>query len=136
MVVIDRDVDRPLHKQLADLLREQIVSGVLSPGDFLPSEEYLAQTHLLSRTAVRRGVEILVHEGRVTKNKGQRTIVRERPQRKVVSLDSGDAVDTRMPTEAERRTLSIPVGEPVFEVHRRSGKVDLFAGAATTLRAP
>jgi DNA-binding GntR family transcriptional regulator len=133
--MIDRDADRPLHKQLADLLRDLINSGGLARGE-LPSEIYLGQAYGLSRTAVRKAVEILLNEGLVTKKKGQRTKVRERPQRHVVLLDAGDEVDTRMPTEAERRQLGIPLGEPVFEVRRHGGGTELFAGASTTLRTP
>ena len=134
--MVDHDADRALHKQLADLLRDEINSGALSPGDVLPSELYLAQTHGLSQTAVRRAIELLKNEGLVTKRRGRRTWVRERPPRQVVLLNPGDEVETRMPTEAERRQLGIPVGEPVFVVRRHDSEPELFAGASTTLRAP
>lgn len=133
--MVDRDARRALHRQLADLLRDQIQSGALAPGALLPAENYLGQTYDMSRTAVRRAIEILVHEGLLTKAKGQRTRVRERRERQVVLLAAGDAVETRMPTEAERLQLVIPVGEPVFVVRRSSGEVELHAGASTSLRA-
>jgi GntR family transcriptional regulator len=134
--VIDHDADRALHKQLADLLRDEIDSGALPPGELLPSELYLRQTHGLSQTVVRRALELLQNEGLVTKRRGRRTCVRERSPRQVVLLSRGDDVDTRMPTEAERRLLGMPVGEPVFLVRRPGGKIELFAGGSTTLRAP
>lgn len=133
--MIDREADRALHRQLADLLREQIKSGDLAPGDLLPAEDYLAQTHGLSRTAIRRAIDLLLHEGLVSKSKGRRTQVREERQRELVQLDEGDTVNTRMPTEDERREMRLPVGEPVFEVRRASGAVELLPGAGTTLRA-
>ncbi len=136
MGVIDRDGDRALYRQLADLLRDQIETGALAPGDLLPSETYLAQTHDLSRTAIRRAIEILLNEGLVTKGRGRRTRVRERVDRHVVQLQPGDLVDTRMPTESERRALGVPVGEPVFVVRRAGGTEELLAGGSTRLRAP
>jgi DNA-binding GntR family transcriptional regulator len=134
--MIDREADRALHKQLADLLREEINSGALEPGTPLPSETYLGQTHGLSRTAVRRALELLLHEGLIMKGRGQRTVVRERPRRGVVVLESGDQIEARMPTEAERRNLGVSVGEPVLEVRRSNGAVELLAAASTTLHVP
>lgn len=133
--MIDRESDRPLHKQLADLLREQINSGELPPDALLPSETYLGQTYDLSRTAVRRAVEVLLHEGLVSKSKGRRTSVRGETERRVVMLVDGDEVSVRMPAEAERRQLGMPVGEPVFVVRRAAGRIDVFPGGSTTLRA-
>lgn len=133
--MIDRELDRPLHKQLADLLRDQIHSGELPPGTLLPSETYLGQTHDLSRTAVRRAVEVLLHEGLVSKSKGRRTSVREQVERRLVVLGAGDEVDVRMPAEAERRQLGMPIGEPIIAVRRAGGEVELYAGASTTLRS-
>jgi DNA-binding GntR family transcriptional regulator len=133
--MVDRDARRALHRQLADQLRDQITSGGLRPGASLPAEDYLAQTHGLSRTAVRRAIEILVYEGLLIKARGQRTKVREQRERQVVLLGAGDDAETRMPTEAERATLGIPPGEPVFVVRRAGGEVELYAGASATLRA-
>jgi DNA-binding GntR family transcriptional regulator len=134
--MIDREADRALHRQLADLLREQINSGALEPGAALPSETYLGQTHGLSRTAVRRALELLLNEGLIVKERARRTTVRERPQRGIVVLEPGDRIEARMPTETERRLLSVPVGEPVLEVRRADGAVELLAGASTTLQVP
>lgn len=133
--MVDRDARRALHRQLADLLRDQIQSGVLASGALLPSETYLGQTYDMSRTAVRKALDVLVYEGLLTKAKGQRTRVREQPERRVVLLRLGDDVETRMPTEAERGELGIPAGEPVLVVRRASGEMELHAGASTTLRA-
>ena len=133
--MVDRDARRALHRQLADLLRDQITSGGLRPGALLPSETYLGQTYDMSRTAVRRAIDLLVYEGLLTKTKGQRTRVREQRERQVVTLAAGDNAETRMPTEAERAALRIPAGEPVLVVRRVSGETELHAGASVTLRA-
>lgn len=122
-----------MHRQLADLLRDQIQSGSLAPGARLPAETYVAQQHGMSRTAVRRAIDLLVHEGLLVKTKGARTSVREQVERQVVRLDAGDDVDTRMPTEAERKDLGLALGEPVFVVRRAGGATELFGGASTTL---
>ncbi|WP_432834128.1 GntR family transcriptional regulator [Dactylosporangium sp. CA-092794] len=134
--MIDHYGDRPVYKQLADILRDQIYSGAVPPGKQLPSDLYLSQMHRLGRGTVRRAVEVLQNEGLVTRDKGQRATVREQSPRDVVLLEPGDEVSGRMPNDAERRSLGLPVGEPILEVRRRGGYVDVFPGAATTLRVP
>jgi DNA-binding GntR family transcriptional regulator len=120
--MIDRSSDRPLYQQLADLLREQIETGVLAPGAFVPSESSLMQEYSLGRPAVRNAVSVLRQEGLVLSARGARTQVRPAVQREVVELHPGDEVIGRMPTDPERRDLGIDPGEPILEVTRTDGK--------------
>lgn len=71
--------DRPAYKQLADLLRQQIVTGELAPGAPLPSETRLMQELGVSRNTVRLAVQLLRSEGHVITEHGRGTYVRERP---------------------------------------------------------
>lgn len=71
--------DRPAYKQLADLLRQQIITGELAPGAPLPSEARLRQELSVSRNTVRLAVQLLRSEGHVTTEHGRGTYVRERP---------------------------------------------------------
>jgi multiple sugar transport system substrate-binding protein len=64
-----------LYIQLADALREQIVSGSIEPGKFLPSENELAREYGMSRISVRKSLELLVQEGLIVRKMGQGTIV-------------------------------------------------------------
>jgi GntR family transcriptional regulator len=57
------DPDRPFWKQLADALREQVITGQLAPGDPLPAEAELMREFGSSRTSVRRAVAQLRAEG-------------------------------------------------------------------------
>jgi GntR family transcriptional regulator len=71
--------DRPAYKQLADLLRQQIVAGELTPGAPLPSEARLMQELGVSRNTVRLAVQLLRSEGHVVTEHGRGTFVRARP---------------------------------------------------------
>jgi DNA-binding GntR family transcriptional regulator len=132
--MIDRSSDRPLYQQLADLLREQIETGVLAPGAFVPSESSLMQEYSLGRPAVRNAVSVLRQEGLVLSARGARTQVRPAVQRDVVELHAGDEVIGRMPTDPERRDLGIDPGEPVLEVIRADGKKLVLPAGAHQLR--
>jgi DNA-binding GntR family transcriptional regulator len=65
----------PLYVQLADILREMIMSGVLEPRSPLPSESYLQQEHGVARGTVRQAVGILRDEGLVVTISGRGTFV-------------------------------------------------------------
>jgi len=77
-VSIDRTSDRPVYKQLADLLREAIRSGEFRAGAELPSETELMRRFDVSRNTVRNAIALLRIEGIVTTEHGRATFVIER----------------------------------------------------------
>jgi DNA-binding GntR family transcriptional regulator len=119
--MIDPSADRAVFRQLADLLRDQITSGALRPGDPLPSELRLAQEYGLSRTSVRQAIAILRTEGLVNVERPRGTFVRSAEPAETVALRRGDVVSARMPTEAERRSLHLAEGVPVLVVRTADG---------------
>lgn len=63
------------YLRLADILREQILSGYIKPGQFLLSENELCKYYGMSRTSVRKSLDQLLKEGLIVKKVGQGTIV-------------------------------------------------------------
>lgn len=63
------------YSKLAHILREQILSGYIKPGEFLLSENELCRYYGISRTSVRKSLEQLQKEGLIIKKVGQGTIV-------------------------------------------------------------
>lgn len=63
--------------QLFLLLKDDIISGRLSPGSKLPGELKLAEEHQVSRVTVRRAMEALTEEGLVIRKPGIGTLVNE-----------------------------------------------------------
>jgi DNA-binding GntR family transcriptional regulator len=68
-----------LRHQLAQELRDRIVSGELAPGDKLPSEPELAHDRAVSRSSVRAAITLLEEEGLVRRRHGSGTYVTHRP---------------------------------------------------------
>ncbi|MFJ8663119.1 GntR family transcriptional regulator [Streptomyces sp. NPDC093795] len=64
-------------QEIAADLRDQIVRGVLTPGDPLPSESKMMAEYGYSRETIRAGVRVLVDEGLVVTGQGQGKYVRE-----------------------------------------------------------
>jgi DNA-binding GntR family transcriptional regulator len=80
-VTVDPYGEDALYQQLASLLRDQITSGALHPGDWLPSESRLEQEHGVSRGTVRAALKLLAQEGMVATRSGRGTFVRDRSGR-------------------------------------------------------
>ena len=64
-----------LYVQVRETLRDQIKTGVLKPGQKLPSEEDLAAQFGVSRMTVRQGISDLTDEGMLYRRRGIGTFV-------------------------------------------------------------
>jgi len=129
--VIDPSADRAVFRQLADLLRNRILSGELQPGASLPSELRMAQEYGLSRTSVRQAVSILRSEGLVSVQRPRGTFVREAEFTGTVTLRKGDTAFARMPSPTERRDLDLSEGVPILVISRADGSTELYAADRT-----
>ncbi|WP_175440636.1 GntR family transcriptional regulator [Micromonospora yangpuensis] len=105
-MTIDPHSRTPVYAQLADLLRQKILSGELPAGSILASETRMSQEYGIGRDAVRRAVLLLRSEGLVNTSRGLGTRVREAPQRRQVELAAGESVITRMPTDVSAARCS------------------------------
>ena len=68
---------KPASRVLADLLRSAIDSGHYAPGERLPTERALADTHNVARNTVRSAIRYLSEAGLVTPIHGSGVYVRE-----------------------------------------------------------
>lgn len=67
---------RPAYLQIADDLRECILSGTLAAGDKLPSESDLMRDYDMSRTVAKMAIGVLRAEGLITSHPGKGSFVR------------------------------------------------------------
>ena len=133
--MIDPTSDRAQYRQIADTLREAILSGALPEGAALPSEERLRQEHDVSRTTVRNAINLLKSEGLVVVEAPRGTFARRAQPTVVVPLGKGDSATSRMPTPTERKQQDVPEGIPVLVVKRADGAVELHPGNRTRLES-
>jgi len=111
---MDRGSDRPVYKQLADLLRDAIRTGQYPPGAELPSEADLESSYDVSRNTVRNAVALLRVEGLVSTEHGRGTYVLERkPLRTLRS--------TRY-SKARRQASTPPLHAEAAEQGRAAGR--------------
>ncbi len=86
-VGIDPLSDRPVYRQIADVLRDRIGSGELRAGEQLPSERELIDSFGASRGTVRQAIAILRGEGLIEVEHGRGAYVRSLPPVRRVSYD-------------------------------------------------
>lgn len=75
----------PMYQQLADTIKEQILSGELKEDDKLMTESELEENYGVSRITVRKAINVLVEEGYVTKKQGIGTFVTAKKLNRVLS---------------------------------------------------
>lgn len=74
MSSVDREARLPLYHQLYEILHEKIRKD-WKPGDRLPTEVELVESHGISRITVRRVLDMLVNEGLIYRQAGRGTFV-------------------------------------------------------------
>lgn len=117
--MIDRNADRPIYKQLADAIREQIADGTYAPGQDLPTAAAIGDRYDVGRDTVRDALAVLRAEGLVLTERGRPAYVAEHPA-DVVRLEPGDQVDVRGGTAT---------------VTRADGRVETYAGGVRIISA-
>jgi GntR family transcriptional regulator len=72
---LDRDSPVPLYYQLQEVLKQDIDAGHWQPGEILPSEAELESQLGVSRTVIRKALDVLAADGQVLRQKGRGTVV-------------------------------------------------------------
>lgn len=70
---IDKKSPIPIYHQLYEILRDEITANRLKAGEYLPSENNLADLYNVSRLTVRQALSELVENGMVEKRRGKGT---------------------------------------------------------------
>lgn len=106
-----RLVQSSLHQEVATTLREQIFSGVLSPGNFV-DEVALCETLKISRTPLREALKVLTAEG----------LLRHEPRRGCFVSEV-----TEQDLEDIFPVIALLEGRCAFEATRNASDADLAA---------
>jgi GntR family transcriptional regulator len=69
----------PVYRQIMDQVTYQIASGVLRPGDRLPSVRDLARQLPVNQNTVLKAYDLLARDGLVSRRQGDGTFVEDAP---------------------------------------------------------
>jgi GntR family transcriptional regulator len=72
---LDRNSPVPFYYQLQEILKQELESGRWAPGELLPSEAELEAAFGVSRTVIRKALDVLEGDGQVHRVKGKGTVV-------------------------------------------------------------
>ncbi|SDP64426.1 GntR family transcriptional regulator [Desulforhopalus singaporensis] len=75
--MVNKEIAIPYYLQLADIIRDQINTGIFRPNDLIPSERELCEKYNISRSTVRQTIQLLKEEGLLSKEKGVGTRVKQ-----------------------------------------------------------
>ncbi len=96
----------PKYKKLAETLIQKIESGRLSIGDKLPGELDLMAQYKVSRFTVREALRVLEQAGRVSRERGNGTVVTsERPFRLFQQTSRSFNALTQLPPHCKRQRI-------------------------------
>jgi GntR family transcriptional regulator len=73
--MLNHDQSTPLHKQLSEVLRQQIEAEGFKPDHPIPSERALCKTYQISRITVRQAISEMINEGLLFRKQGKGTFV-------------------------------------------------------------
>ena len=76
--IIDKSVSVPLHTQIEDYIRAQLLTQAWPPSSKIPSESELSALFGVSRMTVRNVITKFVHSGEINRVPGKGTFVAER----------------------------------------------------------
>ena len=122
----------PQYRQLYELLRKHILTGVYGEGSLLPSENELCALHNMARPTVRHALDTLVKDGLILKKQGKGSIVRKQLQNIGILSISGTAsaigvryLKTKILQKPVIRNWSEPFPFELSELEKESGCVYL-----------
>ena len=104
--------DRPAYLQIADELRDRIISGQLAVGERVPSGADIARQFEVSREVARHALAVLKAEGLTDSRYGRGTFVRPRPEIRRRSQSWYERPPDGEPTSPTTRAVLADGGTP------------------------
>jgi GntR family transcriptional regulator len=127
---IDKSSRIPYYYQLGEILKEEIELGRWAPGELIYSEAGLAELFSVSRTVIRKALDMLEADGAVVRVKGKGTVVAQPKFRYEAVAAAGEwsrnawASESRLGRVVDIR--DVPAGAHVGRVLRTAPNEEIF----------
>ena len=119
------DDTSPIYRQIADEIRQDIVTGVLGPDEQVMSTNQYAAFHRINPATVNKAFQGLVDEGLLYKRRGIGMFVQADARDRLIAERRARFVDERLaPVVAEARRLAIPTEDVIDAVRALAGSVE------------
>jgi GntR family transcriptional regulator len=97
VIIVDPDIGVPVYRQIMDQIRFQIASGVLKPGDELPSTRSLSTELSINPMTISKVYSMLEKEGIVQRRPGRPLVVTQRSEQETALEKSHQLEDALLP---------------------------------------
>ncbi|MCD2478143.1 GntR family transcriptional regulator [Mammaliicoccus lentus] len=101
--------ETPIFLQIADMIKDDLVEGLLSEGEQIPSTTELSNFYNINRATAQKGITLLVDEGIVVKKRGIGVFIAEDARDKLVNIRMqafSNSYIQNMVKEAKRLNIS------------------------------
>lgn len=101
--------ETPIFLQIADMIKDDLVEGLLSEGEQIPSTTELSNFYNINRATAQKGIALLMDEGIVAKKRGIGVFIAEDARDKLVNTrmqDFSNSYIQNMVKEAKRLNIS------------------------------
>ena len=101
--------ETPIFLQIADMIKDDLVEGLLSEGEQIPSTTELSNFYNINRATAQKGITLLLDEGIVVKKRGIGVFIAEDARDKLVNTRMqafSNSYIQNMVKEAKRLNIS------------------------------
>jgi GntR family transcriptional regulator len=113
LIVVDPHSGVPVYRQLMDQIKFHVASGLLKPGDALPSTRTLSSELGVNPMTVSKAYSYLEIEGLIERRPGRPLVVKAAPREEMRLRKLGQLRESLAPTVTVVRQLEIESGEAV-----------------------
>ncbi|EQB37785.1 hypothetical protein M948_04280 [Virgibacillus sp. CM-4] len=111
------DKSLPLYKQIANRIKEDIISAKLAQGDAIPTETKLAHSYGVSRVTVRQAIKLLVEEKLLYRVQGSGTYIsHNKVEHNIYKLQSFTEEMIRLDHQPSNEIIEFQLTLPSVEV--------------------
>ena len=107
VIIVDPDIGVPVYRQIMDQIRFQIASGLLKPGDELPSTRSLSTELSINPMTISKVYSLLEKEGIVQRRPGRPLVVAQRSEQEAALEKSRQLEDALLPAARIAQQLDI-----------------------------
>jgi GntR family transcriptional regulator len=118
ILVVDPHSGLPVYRQIMEQVRFHVASGLLAPGDEIPSTRALSKRLNVNPMTVSKAFSLLEEEGILERRPGLPLIVRRRPADRLQATRLDQLEETLRPVVTKVRQLGLEP-EEAAEVFRR-----------------
>ena len=110
-ILLKNNSEYPIYEQIKQQIKENILKGYISPGEYLPSMRELAKDLRVSLITTKRAYEDLEKDGFVTTVRGRGTFVKEQDNAILKEKQFIVIEDLTKSIVKEAKTIGMPLEE-------------------------